>query len=657
MLPRPIRMRWIDLNALVVVMWAIALHPDFVSAAFAQDDLSMRAIEAQIDARQRMVVAATQAEGDPRNHPKYSTYEYLARAARSGCLDPIQFDKLVRNFDDSSWGSDHAARMELVFALPPLTRYLLQYPNCLTKEQNQKIKAALQLPRLIFEHGTINHWSMRASSVVLLSQKYPDLVWTDLSSGRHVTAKQAVEELKPLLVSRYLKFFNEGNAEQFSPVYQAINFIAAVNLAEFSSDDELKRLADISATVMLMSLRANSFHGQLVPPLTRANFPQRSGSSALRSRNHLIVQFLLWFYFGEPLVTLEDLKDRIEPFYPIMYAISSWRPPQEVLALNRLIPDEYEITTVTPTFSKWALPTKDYAYGSAYIGHQFAIGVGNGNINPGEYNGSNQFFGILLDGPGIANTIECYHPYWLSNSGPDAWKSDRSSPFQQHWRDGRRGAIIVDIPSADPWPAETRVGWGRLRNLRASDLLKLLQCRIPSEGAEIVQDDHTIFIRKGSVFVGLRILSGDWQLTTINDDSYMRLFKILKINAARTALYFEVGTADRTDWSSFQRQFNSRQVDFDDVGGQVRVEEGRGSRTTISFRLTENSDRTFRSVPLVHGDTASPALEAKYWLASPFLKIGGGRLSLVTDYGRLTIVQRGSQLVLCRNKDQFDCPP
>jgi hypothetical protein len=612
--------------------------------------------EVQLEARRHEILDATQLTGEPRNHPKYSTYEYLARVAHSGCLDSAQFDNLVKNFDNSSWGSgDYASRAELVFALPPLTRYLFQFGHCLNEEDNRKIKTALQLPCLILEHGTINHWSMRASSIVLLSQKYPDIVWTDSNSGRHFTAKQITEELKPLLVARFLKFFNDGNTEQFSPVYQAINFMAALNLADFSSDRQLKDLADHSATVMLLSLRVNAFHGQLVPPLTRANFPQRNGASGESSTVQLIAQFLLWFYFGEPRITLSDLQDRIEPFYPIMYALTSWRPPVEVQSLNDRIPKDYEIATVTPTFSKWANPTKDYVYGRSYITDEFAIGVGNGNINLREYNGSNQFFGVLLGGPGLANMIECYHPYWLSNSGPDAWKSDRSSPFQQQWRHGKQGVIIVQIPEADPWPAETLNGWGRLRSQRANDLIKLLQCRIPIQGTEIVQTARSVFIRKGTVFVGLRVLSGDWQLTTIDGDPYAKLFKILKISAAQTALYFEVATTQTIDWIMFQKKFDARDVQSEEHG-RVRFDAENGDHISVSFRLTSLPDRTIRSVPEVKVNDSPVLHQSDTWLATSFLKVGGGRLSLVTDYGRFTIVRNGEQLIQSRLACNLDCP-
>lgn len=603
-------------------------------------------LKSAIDIRAAEVVDAAVIDAEPRNHPKYRSYEYLARAAKIGCLNPRDFNQLLSDLDESTWTSqDPASRIELVFALPPITRYVFQFSYCLSGDDQRRLKKALELPRLVLDHGTINHWSMRASSIFLLSEKFPDLFWNDSGTGRRISARDLVAEIRPLLIARFLKFFRDGNAEQFSPVYQAINFFATLNLIDFVSDQDVRALAGASASTMLASLRSNSFNGQLVPPLTRAIVPQRNGMSTEQLEYRVGVQFLLWFYFGRPLVSPSDLKDRREPLYPIMYALSHWRPPREVLGLNSEPATGYEIKTVTPSFSKWASPTKKSVYGAAYISDDFAIGVGNSNFNPGEYNASNELFGILLKSSGAANTIECYHPYWLSNAGENAWKPDRSSPFQEQWTDGRRAVILTAIPPTDPWQQYLLSGWGRLRNEHAHDLIKTLQCRIPLEGIRIIRTSNSIFLDAGEVFVGIRILTPNWELQDEAEDPYMKSFRVLKIKAARSALYFEVRKAAEVDFESFQSQFSSHQVNFDQSAASVELEGEEGKRIRVSFRITTEDDGTVSSRPAVQVDGKLTKVSADYWLDAPFLKIGAGTFVLESSLGMLTIEQRGERLV------------
>ncbi|MCK1735277.1 hypothetical protein IVA79_15165 [Bradyrhizobium sp. 138] len=615
----------------------------------AEGGLSADGAEADINARARMVIESSQLSGEPRNHPKYRTYDYLGRAAHSGCLNQEEFNKLLGDLDEAAWGSgDNSARIEQVFALPPITRYALQFSACLSQPNINKLKDALRLPRLVLDHGTINHWSMRASSIFLLSEKYPDLVWNDISTGRHIPAADMIKELRPLLIGRFFKFFEDGNAEQFSPVYQAINFFSVLNLVEFSADEEIRSLAEKSAIVMLATMRGDSFHGQFVPPLTRANFRQRSGLSTKPSSAHVAIQFMLWFYFGEPRVTSADLKDRVEPFFPIMFALSRWRPPVELLTIGKIIPPAYDVTTITPTFSKWNLPTRDYVYGSAYITDRYAIGVGNGYVKPADYNGSNQFFGVFLKSTEPENAIECYHPYWFSNSGEDAWKSDRSSPFQQQWHQGRQAVIITDIPQADPWPKDLQAGWGRLRAEHALDLIKVLKCRIPKSETAFVRTPNSIMLNWRGTFVGIKIVGASWSLDEAAADASLVDFRVLKVLSSSAAVYFELATSDQVEWESFVHQFPFRSVTFDPRARTVRFDtEGRG-QLRVTFGLSPADDGWIRSVPQVELERAPLQISTKLWFNSPFLEVGGGQFWLKTAYGAMEISEQSGRLELSR---------
>jgi hypothetical protein len=623
--------------------------------ARAESPPSTEIAERAIADRARAVIASVQPDGGRAKHPKYSSYEFLGRAAQGGCLDREEYEKLITGLDEAAWGNgDYASRAEQVFALPPVTRYALQFSKCLSPSDLDKLRTALELPRLVLEHGTVNHWSMRASSIFLLSERFPDLVWSDISTGKH-RAVDIVNELKPLLVQRFLKFFEDGNNEQFSPVYQAINFFAVLNLADFALDKEVRSLAESSATVMLASLRANSFHGQIVPPLTRANFPQRSGLSTERPRAHMVVQFLLWFYFGEPLVTAADLKDRIEPFYPIMFALSTWRPPAELLEIDRIIPAEYEVKSSTPTFSKWALPTRDYVFGSSYISDRYAIGVGNGYFRPSDYNGSDTYFGIFFKSRAPENGIECYHPYWLSNYGADTWKTDRSSPFQQQWREGSKALIITKIPELDPWPQYLDAGWGKLRREHALGLLKLIKCRLPNRDNTILEKENSILLNVEGTFVGIRILGSSWGFEDQPNDASLAHYRILKVQSSNAAIYFELATSDQIAWESFVKQFSSRIVTFDASSSTAVLQTDRKESLRMTFELFPAGDGWIRSVPHVESVGTPAQSPDRFWLDTPFLTIGKGRFRLKTTYGLMEIKERSGGLEVARKYCGSSC--
>ena len=138
-----------------------------------------------------------------------------------------------------------------------------------------------------------------------------------------------------------------------------------------------------------------------------------------------------------------------------MLALSKWRPPKEVLYLRDKPRSTFEATsTITPRFSIWGKPTKPEIFGIASISESAAIGLGRFEFDPFGYNEDTNLFSIMLRSLKRDNTIDCYHPYWRSNAGENAWLSDRSSPFMQGNLSNDRGVLIFDIPERDPWPVK-----------------------------------------------------------------------------------------------------------------------------------------------------------------------------------------------------------
>ncbi|HET8869320.1 MAG TPA: hypothetical protein VFM48_02645, partial [Aquabacterium sp.] len=208
-------------------------------------------------------------------HPKLLGYELLVQSAQTGCPSEDRIDQLV-SATTPNLTADEPIEM---FLLPPLVRFIYQFPQCFSDRQIEEIKSHLTSSRQrLFAHGTINHAALRATSWYLLAQKFPDAIWTDWDGSKHSSA-DVMRNLKAKMIARTNGFYQQGHYELMSPTYSLVNLYPYLNLYDFAKDPQVKGLADAQANLEVAALLANSFQGVILPPLTRKNYDQRNASN------------------------------------------------------------------------------------------------------------------------------------------------------------------------------------------------------------------------------------------------------------------------------------------------------------------------------------------------------------------------------------------
>ncbi len=394
---------------------------------------------------------------------------------------------------------------------------------------------------------------------------------------------------------------------------------------------EVSKLAEDEATLEIAVLRAHSVHRVIVPPLTRKTVEQLNATDSPQNYVPSITQHVLWYYYGEPsgLGAYDFQRDAV-PLSVAMLGLSGWVPPKSVLALNQLQNGAYSIKLVTPEFSNWGDAAAPEIYGDSYISDDFAIGTGNLLFQPEGYSGHIQTFAILLKSAQPQNQIECYHPYWNSSQGEDAWGADRSSPFQQMYRyDDSSVVMLFDIPKTDPWvlPEQNRFWASRSRHKDA--LIRTVTCRIPRNLDEIITEPNWIFARHGEVFVAMATMKG----TNTYDDTTTTLaqkYRIIKVREAKTALFFRV-ERERSDlnFAQFREDVRTQLPEYDGASSSVLVTERSGAKTQVKFNLRqEPGSKRWTAIPTVTRNGKALPINETAVVESPVLMLKSGTLEV-----------------------------
>lgn len=562
------------------------------------------------------------------SYQKSKSYDVLAATALEGC-GPAEWPAYMASLSTLpvSYSPDGPVEM---FSLPPLVRYLYQFGDCMTPAQKQKLLSGFTSQKqYLTGHGTLNHAIMRATSWYLLAQYFPEAKWTHWD-GKVYTSPQLMAELKRLMEGRKSRFYKSGQYEWLSPTYAMVNFFPLLNLIDFVADPGVKKTAEEEATLEVAVLRAHSFHGVIVPPLTRKNLDQHNATDYPQDYTPAITQDLLWYYFGEPAnLSSYDFR-RNEPFYATLLGLSSWLPPAGVLGMSPAKSGGYAIKLTTPGFGIWDAETAPEIYGDSYIADDFAVGTGNQLFDPGGYSGHIQTFSILLKSDQPQNQIECYHPYWKSNAGEDAWGGDRSSPFQQMYRYDRSSVVMLfDIPKKDPWILGDDNHTFAERNLHKDALLQLAECRIAKSFDEIVKERDWVFVRQGKVFAAMATMLGDYEY----DHAPVKLtskFLIVKVHEPRTALFFRVECeTPEMNFAQFRESVRKQLPAYDASASSVELTEQSGVRTQVKFNLKPDTDgKRWAAIPEVLHNGKSVPQDNSCVIDSPVLTLRNGLLTI-----------------------------
>lgn len=560
-------------------------------------------------------------------YQKTKSYDVLAATALRGC-GPVEWPAYMASLSTLPVGYPPDGPVEM-FSLPPLVRYLYQFGNCMTLEQKQGLLDGLTKKQRLTGHGTINHAIMRATSWYLLAQYFPDAKWTDWDDKVY-TSQQLMVKIRSLLDGRKSRFYKSGQYEWLSPTYAMVNVFPLLNLIDFADDPQVRKTAEEEATLEVAVLRAHSFHGVIVPPLTRKNLDQLNALDSPQDYTPAISQHLLWYCFGEPAgLGLYDFRGQ-EPFYAAFFGLSSWLPSTAILDMSPAKSGDYTIKLSTPSFGIWDAETSPEIYGDSYIADDFAVGTGNQLFDPDGYSGHIQTFSILLKSDKPQNQIECYHPFWKSNAGENAWGGDRSSPFQQMYRYDKTSVVMLfDIPKKDPWVSGNDNHGFAERNLHKDALLQLAECRIPRSFDEVIKEQDWVFVRQGGVFVAMATMHGDNEY----DHAPLKLtskYLIVKVREAGTALFFRVEreTPDM-NFAQFCERVRKRLPVYDASSSSVALTEQSGVRTQVKFKLQPHPDgKRWAAIPEVLRNGKPMLQDNTYVIDSPVLTLKNGVLTV-----------------------------
>ncbi|TNM65316.1 hypothetical protein [Aliirhizobium smilacinae] len=588
-----------------------------------------------MDDRRDAVLAIYSRVTDFNYNAKVGPFQILAMTATQGCMHPRTTKYMSELVKIGPKGEGGPLAFEM-FSLPPLVRYLYMYGNCLSPENVASIKKSITSSRVnLNAHGTLNHAIMQISSWYLIAQYFPDIIWTT-SDGEQITSPEVMERLKDKLSARTESFYQNGYAEQSSPTYAMVNFFPLLNMIDFGRDAQLRQSSEREAILILALLKANSFHGRLVPPLTRHTHPQTIAQDARAlAAIPAVTQHVLWFYFGEPQYGRFDLQNKREPYYVAMLALSKWSAPFSAAVFTQ----PYVATINTPAFAIWGNPTSREIYGRHFMAENFVIGGGNSVLEPGGYNEDTDAFGIIYRTQKSFGLIDCYHPYYRSNSGDLAWESDRSSPFQEIYIGGSSGLLIFDIPDADPYIFDAKNSFYMKRNNNAASLFKVVNCRFPTLGGILEVDGSTIYYRDGNIYVALKAENGFFESRKSRNPEMIG-YQNLSIKGARNAIYFTVAEAAKYgSLEAFKEYISSKMIVKTPQGYSYNDDGGDNIEVRYSAQPVDNN--RMRLIPeVLKNGTRIDGGDAAV-VKSPSITLEDGRLTLRCNGSEDVVLRTG----------------
>jgi len=577
-------------------------------------------IEAGIEARRQKVMDWAP---EFRSEAKYGPYDILAATAKDGCGPPLRAQYMT---DLGQMGSN-GVYFEM-FALPPLVRYLYMYPQCMSDAQRKQLITGLtSSSQGLFAHGTMNHMVLQGTSWYLLAQYFPDADWVN-EDGKHLTSAQVMAHIKDLMTRRHWRFFQSGMSEILSPTYALTNLYPILNLIDYAKDPQIVKETSDEASLEVLILKAHSFHGVIMPPMTRHNYDQSNAPIPEDWPTFAsIAQQELWLYFGEPQIGPTDLGNKVrEPIFIIIPALSSWRPPAGAWTMPT---ENYNVKLKTPDFAKWDDPTAPIMYGDTWIGENYAIATGNMIFNPLGYNDHNQTFAVAFRSDARRNLLECQQPYWRSNDGENAWETDLWSPFLQSWRlDEHSAVLLASVPPKDPWTVGVEDRFWTERDKHANSLFQFVQCRIPKAVDEIKIEDHWVFFRKGPTYVALGSLHANFETVKAGLSSLLEAdFTVVKLNEAKTALYVLADDSGGS-FAEFRARAKASAPKYSPTGPTVTA-----GTTTVRFLKpvpdpAAQRPNNWLALPQVTVNGVVQTYKPSPVFESPFLTLSNGELKL-----------------------------
>jgi hypothetical protein len=573
------------------------------------------------------------------SNAKFGATAALARLALNP-NDAYVIDRITHFYDNVPEGSNAEQ-----FTYSGVAWVLGKYWDKFTPAQRDHLKAKLKGFNDLLGHGTENHALMKGVAAYLFAQYWPDE--TGWMRGT-MNSAQLMATARQNLLGVMRSLYDYGYVENLSTTYTAVHLFPYYALYDCATDPAVKSAADAAIHFHVANIAANHFEGVVIPPYNRQNTWQVNTHTPGTVGPTL--QWIYWLYWADVQNRIPVGQDFVrlgENQYVVYAAVSNWRPPAAIDSLARGQTVPYELTaSARGWIAYWGvgdpaklmgLPGECVRY--VYRDKLYAMGSGFFQYNPRQYNMDYNAFGIIYKSPDPYNYIECYHPYWRSNTRE--WKGI-NSPFMQ-WAQHRGTAIaLFDIPVADPWAGLGTSGWQAERDGHFKNLIQEALVRYPKSVDQKTEANGWIFLREGDVYMAIRPLKA----YTI-DANYKQAgaFDVVRSAFARTGFLFDIATKQEfATFEAFQTTVNQNPivVDWDQLS--VAYTNVKGDTLTATWNLPDyqaTKTRVLVRPDITVNGTAVPIDTTYPVLKSPSINVADGVMRLATPAGRLEVDWRG----------------
>lgn len=578
-------------------------------------------------------------DGSIQPNTKHGDAPALGRLALNP-KDAYALDRVSRFYDGNPPAGDPR-----IFSGPGIAWALGKYWDNFTPAQRDNLKANVKKFRDLLGAGTENHALMRNVTAYLYGQYWPN------ENGFHggaMTGAQLQARAREHLLAMLGRIYDMNYNEHLSARYVPVHMFATFALYECATDPGMKAAADAALQFYAANFAANQFEGRVIPPANR----DLGGAN-------------LWWIYWADAVNTPAPGNTGDPI--LLYAaVSSWRPPAAILSLARGQTAPYELTAsacghpyTNPNHSKKIMsPAGSVRY--VYRDKLYAMSSGFMQYNlEFQYYWEFTMFRAIYKSRDRSNFIECYHPYWRSNTRE--WKG-LNSPFEQ-WAQHKGTAIVLfNIPDADPWPDGKGAGgapsyqqqslFRDARNRHFNNLIKEALLRYPKSIDQKTEANGWIFLREGDVYIAIRPLKA----YTI-DANYRQAggdFNVVRSAFAQTGFVFDIATKQEfATFEAFQAAVHRNPLVVDWNNLSVRYRSVRGDTITSTWNPPNYRPETGRV--LVRPDiTVNGAVvpidddfpNARAVIKSPSIELVNRVLRLQTPEGQLEVDWRGEVPVI-----------
>jgi hypothetical protein len=499
---------------------------------------------------------------------KFGAATALARLALNP-NDTYVIDRITRYYDNVPEGTNAQQ-----FSYAGVAWVLGKYWDKFTPAQRDHLKAKLKSFSDLLGHGTENHAIMKGAAAYLFAQYWPNE--TGWLRGTHTSAQlMATTSRQMLAVMRSL--YDKGYEENLSNNYAPVHLYPYYALYECATDPEMKNAADAALHFHVANAAANHFEGVGITPANRDYSSATLNAHSLAMPAGPSMHWIRWFYWPDAQNFTPLAKDGNDGNFVGYAAVSSWKPPAAINSLARGETVPYELTASAPSFHHnsggipgiWGTGLQAECVRYVYRDKLYAMGSGFFQYAPGEFYVDYNAFRAIYNSPDRFNIIECFHPYWRSNTRE--W-GGLNSPFMQMAQHKGTAIALFNIPTADHWAGRGRSDWEALRDDHYDNLIQEALVSYPVSIDQKTEANGWIFLREGDVYIAICPLKA----YTIGEDykpgnkavATAQNFKVIRSAFAQTGFVFDIATKEEfATFEAFRTAVNQNplEVDWDNL--------------------------------------------------------------------------------------------